>query len=131
ECVVDVPLADAAARVGTEVRRCGPPLVERLRVGVVGLADVEDWLPLLELDLYQLDGLERGRLVLRCDDGDRLTLVTDVVGGEQWLVSGDAERLEVAVAVSRDVLGRDHGVDTRMLLGLARVEAFDSGVRVR
>ena len=66
---------------------------------------------LLELDLDRLDRRLRGLLVLGGDDGDRLALVAHVVLGQQRLVAGDAERLEVPVDVPRDVLLGDDGVD--------------------
>ena len=67
--------------------------------------------PLVEIDLDRLDGSLRGLLVLGGDERDRLALVAHLVLGEQRLVAGDAERLEVAVDEARDVLPGDDCVD--------------------
>ena len=81
------------------------PLVDLRRVGVERLADVEERRPLLVGDLDRLDGGLRGLLRLGRDRGDRLALVADLAVGEQRLVAGNAEPLEVAVDVLRDVGG--------------------------
>jgi hypothetical protein len=128
---VDVALADAAVVVGTEVRIDRAPLVEVVDAGVRRAADVEDRFALLEDDLDRVDAGLRGLLGLGRHGGDRLALPADVVLGEQRLVGGDAETLEVAVDVVRHALRRHHGVHARERLGLARVHAADQRAVVR
>src|SRR5205823_155135 len=103
----DVALADLApVEAALEVRIPIAPLVEFRRIRIAGLADVEQRLALLEVDLDRVDRGGRGLLALGGDGGDRLALVADVVLGEERLVGRDAERLEVAVDVARDVAVR-------------------------
>ena len=98
------------------------PLVDLRRVRVERLADVEERRPLLVVDLDRVDRRLARPPRLGGDDGDRLALVAHLALGEQRLVGRDAERLEVAVDVLRDVRVRDDRVDARHRLGLAGVE---------
>ena len=128
---VDIALAHAAVVVGAVVRIHVAPLVDLRRIRVEPRSDVEESRPLLEVDLDRFGGGARRLLRLRGDGGDRLTLVADVTLGEQRLVGGDAESLEMAVHVLRHVGGGDDGVYAGHRLGLRRVEARDHGVVVR
>ncbi len=99
------------------------PLVDLRRLRVERLADVEERRALLVADLDRLDGRQRGSSESGRDGGDRLAQVANLALGEQRLVGGDAEALEVAVDVLRHVGVRDDRADALQRLGLAGVEA--------
>ena len=88
-------------------------------------------LALLVADLDRLDRRVGRGFRLRRHGRDRLAEVAHLVVGEQRLVGRDAEALEMAVDVLRDVRVRDDRAHALHRLGLARVERADRRVVVR
>ena len=107
----------------------GEPVAPGMNLGSARFerrSDVEKGFTLVELEFDRLDC--RLRCVLRVgrNDRDRLSFVTNLVLGEQWLVGGYSERLEVPVDVLGDVLVRDDAADAGQGRRLARVQSNDA-----